>query len=76
MHGRPNGRPAPPARTVAGIEVQASATVGPADCAALRALRDQLGGRFSAGVVLYAGEQVVPAGDQLWLVPLPLLWAG
>lgn len=61
--------------TVAGIEVKAGATAGPADCAALRALRDQLGRRFRAGVVLYTGEHVVPAGDQLWLAPLPLLWA-
>jgi predicted AAA+ superfamily ATPase len=61
--------------TVAGIEVKASATAGQADFAALRALRDQLGRRFRAGVVLYTGEQVVPVGDELWLVPLPLLWA-
>ena len=61
--------------TIAGIEVKASATAGPADFAALRALRDQLGRRFRAGVVLYTGEQVVPVGDELWLVPLPVLWA-
>ncbi len=61
--------------TVAGIEVKASATAGPADFAALRALRDQLGRRFRAGVMLYTGDQVVPVGDELWLVPLPVLWA-
>jgi len=61
--------------TVAGIEVKASATAGQADFAALRGLQGQLGRRFRAGVVLYTGEQVVPVGDGLWLVPLPLLWA-
>ena len=61
--------------SVAGIEVKASATVGASDFAALQQLRDQLGGRFRAGVVLYAGEQVVPFGDKLSLVPLPALWA-
>jgi hypothetical protein len=26
-------------------------------------------------VVLYLGNQLVPAGDKLWLVPVPVLWA-
>ena len=61
--------------SVSGVEVKASATVGPADFAALQALRDQLGKRFNAGIVLYLGDQVLPCGDKLWLVPLPALWA-
>lgn len=60
--------------TVAGVEVKASATVTTSDFAALRELRDQLGNRFRAGVVLYTGDQWVPFGDKLWLVPLPVLW--
>ena len=46
-----------------------------ADSAALKALRDQLGRQSRAGVVLYLGDQIVPFGDQLWLVPVPALWA-
>lgn len=65
-----------PDGTVAGIEVKASATVGPADFAALKGLQAQLGGRFLAGIVLYQGDQLVPFGDRLWLVPLSALWAG
>ncbi len=61
--------------SVAAIEVKASATVAASDFAALKALRDQLGRQFRAGVVLYAGEQIVPSGDRLWLVPVPALWA-
>ena len=61
--------------SVAGIEVKASATVGASDFAALTTLRDQLGQLFRAGVVLYLGDQIVPFGDNLWLVPLPMLWA-
>jgi uncharacterized protein len=61
--------------TVAAIEVKASATIGAADFAALRTLRDQLGDSFRAGVVLYLGEQTVPFGDHLWLVPVSALWA-
>ena len=61
--------------SVAAIEVKASATVGPSDFAALKALRDQLGQPFRAGVVLYLGDQTVPFGDRLWLAPMPTLWA-
>ena len=61
--------------TVAGVEVKAGATVGTADFAGLQDLRDQLGERFRAGVVLYTGDQLIPFGDRLWLVPLPVLWA-
>ena len=60
--------------TVAGVEVKASATVGTSDFAALQELRDQLGKRFCAGIVLYTGDEWVPFGDKLWLVPLPALW--
>lgn len=40
---------------IAGIEVKASATATAADFAGLRYLRDKLGARFKAGLVLYAG---------------------
>ena len=60
---------------VAGLEVKASATVGTSDFSALQQLRDQLGAKFIAGVVLYTGDQWVPFGDKLWLAPLSALWA-
>jgi len=61
--------------TVAGVEVKASATVDASDFAALKELRDQLGKKFIAGVVLYTGDKLIPFGDKLWLVPLPVLWS-
>lgn len=64
-----------PDGAVAGIEVKGSATVAAADFAGLQTLQAQLGPRFLAGVVLYPGDQLVPFGDQLWLVPLSALWA-
>lgn len=64
-----------PDGSVAAIEVKAGATVGVTDFAALKALRDQLGEQFRAGVVLYLGDQIVPFGDKLWLVPVSALWA-
>jgi uncharacterized protein len=60
---------------VAGVESKARATVGKSDFAALQELRDQLGKKFIAGIVLYTGDQIIPYGDKLWLVPLPILWA-
>jgi uncharacterized protein len=61
--------------TVAAVEVKASATAAASDFAALRTLREQLGQRFRGGVVLYLGDRMVPFGEQLWLAPLPVLWA-
>jgi len=64
-----------PDGSVAAIGVKSGVTVGASDFTALKALRDQPGKQFKAGVVLYLGEQIVPFGDKLWLVPVPALWA-
>lgn len=60
--------------SVAAIEIKASAPVTAAGFAAMRALREQLGTRFRAGVVLYLRDRIVPFGDQLWLAPLSASW--
>jgi predicted AAA+ superfamily ATPase len=60
---------------VAGVEVKATASTTPSDGKGLRFLRDKLGDRFTAGVVLYAGAHTVAMGDRLWAVPLAGLWA-
>jgi len=64
-----------PDGSVAAVEVKASATVTASDFTAIKELQDQLGKQFRAGVVLYLGDQIVPFGDKLWLVPMPTLWA-
>jgi uncharacterized protein len=64
-----------PDGSVAAIEVKASATVDASAFAALKVLRDQLGDSFRSGVVLYLGDQVLPFGDKLWLLPVSMLWA-
>ena len=61
---------------VAGVEVKASATPSRQDFAGLRYLRDKLGSRFKAGVVLYTGSDTLPFGDRLAAVPLSGLWSG
>lgn len=57
-----------------GIEVKASASVGASDFTALKTLKEQFPDRFKAGVILYLGDQVLPFGDGLWLLPMQSLW--
>ncbi|MCL2770339.1 MAG: DUF4143 domain-containing protein, partial [Solirubrobacterales bacterium] len=42
--------------------------------ASLRERVDRAGERFVAGVVLYMGDQALPAGDRLAALPLSHLW--
>ena len=59
---------------VVGIEVKASASVGPHDFAGLEALREEAGARFHRGLVLYTGAEPLPFGKGLVAVPLAALW--
>jgi uncharacterized protein len=65
-----------PSGEIVGIEVKASATVRKADFRGLLHIRDRMGPRFVAGVVLYAGERTLPFGERLWALPLQALWTG
>ena len=60
---------------IAAVEVKASSTVSPGDVKHLQGLRQSLGVRFNAGVVLYLGDRVIPLGDRIWAFPVPILWA-
>lgn len=62
--------------SVVAVEVKSAASASPKDFRGLRHLRDKLGERFKAGVLLYTGESTVPFGDRLVAVPLRGLWAG
>ena len=59
---------------VAGVEVKAAATVGDADFRGLRKLRDAAGARWVAGVVLYDGSAAVRFADDLFAIPVRMLW--
>ncbi len=48
---------------------------GPGGLTGLRELAQAAGDDFVRGVVLYLGENVLPAGQNLWAVPLSELWA-
>ena len=62
-------------RRLVGIEVKASQTVGASDFQGLRMMKTLVGDRFSCGVVLYTGKEVLPFGPGLWALPLSALWA-
>jgi predicted AAA+ superfamily ATPase len=59
---------------VAGIEVKASASIGVRDARWLVKLRDRLGPRFVAGVILHMGTSSGPFGDRISAVPMDVLW--
>ncbi|HEX2804838.1 MAG TPA: ATP-binding protein [Kineosporiaceae bacterium] len=59
---------------VAGIEVKATSTVTARDTKWLAQLRDRLGDRFVAGVVLHTGTTSAPFGPRLTAAPIDALW--
>jgi predicted AAA+ superfamily ATPase len=63
----------PDGRIVA-IEVKASASPSTHDARHLAWLRDKLGDRFAAGVVLHLGRHTLPYGDRITACPVSVLW--
>ena len=64
-----------PSGEILGIEVKASATVRPRDARGLKRVRERVGKRMVAGLVLYAGERTLSLGEGLWALPLSALWS-
>lgn len=60
---------------VVGIEMKASAGPSANDARHLAWLRDQLGERFTGGIVLHTGKAIYPLGDGITAVPIAALWA-
>jgi uncharacterized protein len=56
------------------LMVKAAETVRDEDFRGLRHLTSRLGGRFRAGIVLYAGEQQLSFGNRLTALPMAALW--
>lgn len=59
---------------VAGLEVKATAAPTRKDAKGLVQLRDKLGNRFVAGLVLHTGMTSGSFGDRIAAVPLDVLW--
>ncbi len=62
--------------SVFGFEVKSATTANARDAAGLRFLRDRLGDRFVAGIVLHTGLLTANLGDRLWALPVAGLWSG
>lgn len=60
---------------VAGIEIKASAAPTRHDARHLEWLRDTLGERFVAGVVLHTGPRAFQLSDGVYAAPISTLWA-
>lgn len=59
---------------IAAIEVKAGAGVPASAVRNLASLRDRLGSRFVAGVVLHSGPRATELGDRIAGMPLATLW--
>jgi predicted AAA+ superfamily ATPase len=59
---------------VIAIEVKATAAPTPADARHLRWLKDQLGDRFVAGLVLHTGPRLFELPDGILAAPISTLW--
>jgi predicted AAA+ superfamily ATPase len=59
---------------VAALEIKLTATPTERHARHLATLRDGLGDRFTVGLVVHAGRQILPLGPRLWAVPTPTLW--
>lgn len=61
-------------RRVAAIQIKAGSTATPAGLAGLRHLRDRIGHRFVAGLLLYAGTHGQQVDDRISVAPVDTLW--
>lgn len=59
---------------VVGIEIKADAAPSAGDARHLAWLRDELGDRFVAGVVLHTGPRVFELGERITAAPISTLW--
>jgi predicted AAA+ superfamily ATPase len=59
---------------VAAVEVKLVAGVTARDIRGLASLRAALGDHFVRGVVVYAGQEVIPMGDRIFAVPIGMLF--
>jgi hypothetical protein len=59
---------------VVGVEAKTTATVKATDTRGLRHLRDKLGPRFKASIVVYSGAHTLPISERIWAVPISGLW--
>lgn len=57
-----------------GIEVKGSSTVNSSDFKGLLEIKERMGKYFLKGIILYTGQNTVAFADNLYAVPLSVLW--
>jgi hypothetical protein len=63
----------PDGRVIA-VEVKAGTAVHTEDLAGLRNLADHLGDKFTAGYIMYTGQQTLSFGGKIKAIPMDALW--
>jgi len=59
---------------LAGIEIKAGATIFDSDFKGLRKIKDAQPDKFTFGAILYDGELCASFGDNMYAVPIRMLW--
>jgi predicted AAA+ superfamily ATPase len=59
---------------VTAIEIKTGQTAKPEWFRWLTQMRNTIGDKFTAGIALYAGDEVLPFGDRLLAAPISALW--
>ncbi len=59
-----------PNKKIVGIEVKSSTKVDRSDLSGLLKLKELAGDKFSKGIILYGGDQVLSLGDQFYALPI------
>ena len=57
------------------IEVKSRDSVSALDFKGLKELRDLVGADFKCGIVLYRGTKIIPFDNNLWAVPVDVMWS-
>jgi len=60
---------------IAAVEVKATSSPDLGDAKHLTWLRETLGERFVAGIVLHTGPYTLPLSESIWAAPISTLWA-
>jgi hypothetical protein len=60
---------------VLGLEIKASSAPGLDDAVHLVWLRDRLGDRCTAGIVLHTGPHPFRLADRIWALPVAAIWS-